>query len=273
MLGEKLPIMDGTPHTKLPVFGKHYWRVSEKVPGYGADLTLFCFVDDCCIRSAGWIKWNPDYKTIYVDVRNLKGTVSSKDKYATTNNKTGFSLVIKHLQEDDLNIIYSCSYGFKNSLGKLLHHSEVFKVDETTTHFADERTTTNFKDETSISHFKDETSISHFKEVTDETATALITNAYYRESENNSKSVKIICIVGAVVAVLAIIFIVKFYQRRRLASRNRRKSSEEGQVAQNQLLEKRKEEESANGTTKLGECLNSDDSEDCKSIPYSESSC
>lgn len=56
-------------------------------------------------------------------------------------------------------------------------------VDETTTtHFADERTTTNFKDETSISHFK---------EVTDETATALNTNAYYSESENNSKSVKI----------------------------------------------------------------------------------
>ncbi|CAC5423180.1 unnamed protein product [Mytilus coruscus] len=179
----KLPIVVSSPHTKLPVFGKHYWRVSEKVPGYGADLTLFCFVDDCCCRPAGWIKWNPDYKTIYLDVRNFKGTVSSKDKYATTYNKTGFSLVIKHLQEDDLNIIYSCSYGFKNSLGKLLHHSEVFKDETTTTHFADERTTTNFKDETSISLFK---------EVTDETATDLNTNSYYSESENNSKSVKII---------------------------------------------------------------------------------
>ncbi|CAC5403164.1 unnamed protein product [Mytilus coruscus] len=189
----------GNVNVKLGDFGKPYWRVNEKVPGYGADLTLFCFVDDCCSKAAGWIKWNPDYKTIYLDVRNSRGTASSKDKYAATTNNTGFFLVIKNLQEDDLDIRYSCSYGFKNSLDKLLHNSEVFKgsniqLGKILKLQQDETTTTNVKDETPTTYFKDETTTTYFKEVTtkDETATDLKTHTYSTERENNSELVEII---------------------------------------------------------------------------------
>lgn len=89
-------------------------------------MTLFCIVDNCCVKLAGWIKFVPNYKTIYLDVRDSTESTSTKDKYAASTNSTGFSLVIKNLQKEDLNIKYACAYGFEKSQEKLLLQSDVF---------------------------------------------------------------------------------------------------------------------------------------------------
>ncbi|VDI61512.1 Hypothetical predicted protein [Mytilus galloprovincialis] len=106
--------------------GEPVWRVNEKVSGYGDNLTLFCLIDDCCTKAAGWIKFDPVYKTIYLDVRNSKNN-TSKDKYAATISNTGFSLVIKNIQKEDINIKYSCLYGFEKSRKKILSQSDAFR--------------------------------------------------------------------------------------------------------------------------------------------------
>lgn len=90
-------------------------------------MTLFCLVDDCCIETAGWIKFDPGYNTIYLDVRESKINTSTNEKYTATTNSSGFSLVIKKVQKEDFNINYSCSYGFEKSPKKLLLQSDVFK--------------------------------------------------------------------------------------------------------------------------------------------------
>ncbi|VDI21992.1 Hypothetical predicted protein [Mytilus galloprovincialis] len=112
------------------IHGELDWVVNERVSGYGDNVTLFCLVDDCCKKVSGWIKFDPDYKTIFLDVRDFKHKTSKIDKYAATTNRTGFGLVIKNVRQDDFNIKYLCSYGFKKSSQKVLSKSDVFKVDE-----------------------------------------------------------------------------------------------------------------------------------------------
>ncbi|CAG2198521.1 unnamed protein product [Mytilus edulis] len=60
--------------------GEPDWIVNEKVSGYGEHLTLFCLIDDCCIQEAGWVKFDPDYETIYLDVRNSKYYTSTENR-------------------------------------------------------------------------------------------------------------------------------------------------------------------------------------------------
>lgn len=106
--------------------GEPDWIVNKRVSGYGDNLTLFCLIDDCCTKAGGWIKFDPDYETIYLDVRNSKNT-TPKDKYAATTNNNGFSLVIKNIQKEDINIKYLCLYGFEKSRQKVLRQSDAFK--------------------------------------------------------------------------------------------------------------------------------------------------
>ncbi|CAC5417600.1 unnamed protein product [Mytilus coruscus] len=123
----------GRSHNSLHIYvikGELDWIVNEKVSGYGDNLTLFCLIDECCTKAAGWIKFDPDYKTIYLDVQNSKND-TSKDKYAATTNSTGFSLVIKKLQKGDIDIKYSCVYGFEKSREKVLFQSDAIRDDET----------------------------------------------------------------------------------------------------------------------------------------------
>ncbi|XP_076076439.1 uncharacterized protein LOC143047284 [Mytilus galloprovincialis] len=110
--------------------GEPDWIVNERVSGYGEHLTLFCLIDDCCTQEAGWVKYDPDYETIYLDVRNSK-YYTSTDKYAATTNSTGFSLTIKNIQKEDINIEYACVYGFDKSRKKVLLQSDVFRDEET----------------------------------------------------------------------------------------------------------------------------------------------
>ncbi|CAG2230039.1 unnamed protein product [Mytilus edulis] len=67
--------------------GEPDWIVNERVSGYGEHLTLFCLIDDCCTQEAGWVKYDPDYETIYLDVRNSKYYTSTEKYAATTNNE------------------------------------------------------------------------------------------------------------------------------------------------------------------------------------------
>ncbi|CAC5412783.1 unnamed protein product [Mytilus coruscus] len=92
--------------------------VLQKVSKFGEDLSLICLVEDCCKKRAGWGKWIPNFATIFIDVRDL--TMSKKSKYTGLERRNGFLLIIRRLNESDLNIDYSCTYGFEVSKKQVL---------------------------------------------------------------------------------------------------------------------------------------------------------
>ncbi|CAC5389203.1 HMCN [Mytilus coruscus] len=105
--------------------GQVEWTVEDKVSSFGQNLTLFCAVDDCCSAFSGWVLWNydgRDYRPLAIDLRNFRSS-----KYAGDLRKDGFTLVLKHLTETDMNRNYSCTYGSIVSEKKLLVIEEAFK--------------------------------------------------------------------------------------------------------------------------------------------------
>lgn len=96
---------------------------------YGDDLSLFCQVDNCCLEEAGWGKWTHknELVTIFIDMRDIDAAESSK--YAGETNMSGFSLVIRNLSREDLNIAYSCTYGFHVSQKKILYGIDAFRCE------------------------------------------------------------------------------------------------------------------------------------------------
>lgn len=111
--------------------GEIQWTIDRKIVSYGHDLVLFCKVDDCCKDQAGW---SVNYNTIYLDVRRINVTVNAK--YDAAVNRTGFSLIIRRVTENDINKPYFCSHGFENSIPKLLGEADAFMspdLPETTT--------------------------------------------------------------------------------------------------------------------------------------------
>ncbi|XP_071147845.1 uncharacterized protein [Mytilus edulis] len=106
------------------------WEVKKKVFHYGEDLSLSCCVHNCCQEAAGWGKWtNNELTTIFIDVKYLH--VDNNSKYDGGINETEFLLVIRNITEFDLNINYSCTYGFKIGHKKMLLETDVF-FEETT---------------------------------------------------------------------------------------------------------------------------------------------
>jgi hypothetical protein len=87
--------------------GQLQWIVKEKVTDYGQDLTLFCPVGNCCSEPPGWFV-GPE--TIILDVRTFSN--DPKVRYHGTYDTDGFGVVIRNLSEADLNVTYSCIYGF-----------------------------------------------------------------------------------------------------------------------------------------------------------------
>lgn len=96
---------------------------------YGDDLSLVCHVDNCCLDSAGWGKWTTknELNTIFIDVTDLDSNDNSK--YAGGTHLNGFSLLIRNVSSDDLNIAYSCTYGFLVSKKKLLLRTDAFRCE------------------------------------------------------------------------------------------------------------------------------------------------
>lgn len=94
------------------------------VADYGQNLTLFCKVDNCCIKDSGWVQWNYDsidFRTLIIDVTGFRN-----EKYSGKKIQDGFTLVISRFNETDLNRNYSCTYGGKTGAKKLLLKEEAF---------------------------------------------------------------------------------------------------------------------------------------------------
>lgn len=102
------------------------WKIEKKAKQYGADIRLSCQVGNCCKKSAGWGKWTSDdqFNTIFIDVKDLHNEESLK--YGGGTDETGFFLIIRNITRDDLNIQYSCTYGFLVSKKKMLLEKDAF---------------------------------------------------------------------------------------------------------------------------------------------------
>ena len=99
--------------------------VNGGISEYGQELTLFCRVENCCNKSTGWVKLEPELNTIFIDSRKITPTNTSK--YGSSITPDGFTLVIRNLTTDDLNKKYSCSHGFQRSLEIFISEENIFK--------------------------------------------------------------------------------------------------------------------------------------------------
>ena len=102
--------------------GELHWVVTEKVSSYGQSLTLFCSVDNCCNKTAGW---RNESMTIFIDIKKYPDDPNLK--YGRTYNESGFGLIIRNLSETDVNKTYECTYGFDRSQHQYLLQEDVFK--------------------------------------------------------------------------------------------------------------------------------------------------
>ena len=84
------------------------WKVRDTSPKLGQSLTLFCKVDNFTVDET--IRWygGPDNKPLM----SGSGISTDKAKYHTAIEKNGFILTILNLTVKDLNVSYTCSYGF-----------------------------------------------------------------------------------------------------------------------------------------------------------------
>lgn len=104
--------------------GKLDWTIQNKISVYGQDLTLICNVPDCCSKEAGWEAWTQKLRTIFIDIRDLSFT--SNSKYTGDVYNFGYSLVIRNVSMEDVNIMYSCVYGDERSDKKMLIEKDIF---------------------------------------------------------------------------------------------------------------------------------------------------
>ncbi|XP_052073626.1 serine/threonine-protein phosphatase 6 regulatory ankyrin repeat subunit B-like [Mytilus californianus] len=106
----------------LQVSGVLEWTVVRKVTDYGQNVTLFCNVSNCCPKYSGWDMWTPEQRTLFIDVK----TAHPNKKYDGKATKDGYTLVIKNLTKQDLNVSYSCLYGVTFGERKFLLEEDVF---------------------------------------------------------------------------------------------------------------------------------------------------
>ncbi|XP_076105821.1 uncharacterized protein LOC143074157 [Mytilus galloprovincialis] len=106
----------------IQVSGVLEWTVTGKATDYGQNVTLFCHVPNCCPKDAGWDRWTPVQRTLFIDVK----TGRSNKKYDGKAEKDGYTLIIQNLTKDDLNVSYSCLYGVTLGQSKFLLEEDVF---------------------------------------------------------------------------------------------------------------------------------------------------
>lgn len=88
-----------------------FWELSSYPAVFGQDVKLFCnasSIGDCCKTKSR--RWNggPEQVTLTLN------EISSSSKYTSTMVVDGFTLVIRDFSEKDINILYTCSYGFQH---------------------------------------------------------------------------------------------------------------------------------------------------------------
>lgn len=106
------------------ISGKLHWTIENKISDYGQNLTLMCSVVNCCSKAAGWEVWEPTLRTLFIDIRNW--TVPATSKYTGDVHNFGYTLVIRNVSQEDLNITYTCVYGVERSDKKMLIESDIF---------------------------------------------------------------------------------------------------------------------------------------------------
>lgn len=101
----------------LIYFIKVSWKVVTSV-GLGCEVKLFCNVsgfDECCASNTR--RWS---RTVDAEpkVLTFNGVSTYPDKFTEDLKPTGFNLVIKNLNQSDVDVFYTCSYGFSSSESK-----------------------------------------------------------------------------------------------------------------------------------------------------------
>lgn len=96
------------------------WKVVTPV-GLGCDVNLFCNAsgfDECCTSNTR--QWSRTVMRVDVKptVLTLNGVSSYPDKFIEVLKPTGFNLIIKNLNKSDVDVFYTCSYGFYSSKSK-----------------------------------------------------------------------------------------------------------------------------------------------------------
>lgn len=102
--------------------GELKWEVYKKIAEYGEEVVLFCNAPGCCSDSAGWNRLN---SPIFLNIANLRYNESTK--YDARYGQSGFFLFIRQFSKEDVNVTYSCTYGFKISNPSILNTAMVFR--------------------------------------------------------------------------------------------------------------------------------------------------
>lgn len=100
-----------------------FWTLSSPPAAFGSDVQLFCNGSDfadCCLSKPR--RWNggPAQLTLTLNEKSFF------PKYKSTIETNGFSLIIHNFSDSDVNIRYSCSYGFQQ-YDQVLHLDENFE--------------------------------------------------------------------------------------------------------------------------------------------------
>lgn len=96
------------------------WKVVTPV-GLGCDVKLFCNAsgfEECC--SSNIRRWSRTKDSVNNKQTTLmrNGVSSYPDKFTEDLKPNGFNLVIKNLNQSDIDVFYTCSYGFYKSESK-----------------------------------------------------------------------------------------------------------------------------------------------------------
>lgn len=86
------------------------------------DTELFCYVTgfDSEVRT-----WKRGYEQ---DLLTYNGATVNAMKFKETTYSNGFGLVIKHLAEEDVNMPYTCTYGFYEYTGDFTVNEQTFQL-------------------------------------------------------------------------------------------------------------------------------------------------
>lgn len=103
------------------------WTVDQKITQYGENLTLLCHVPNCCPKYAGWHSVDGDgiHHTLVIDIKSHKTAASSK--YDGEVKSNGYTLIIRNLTKQDLNVSYACVYGSTIGSPLILSETDLFK--------------------------------------------------------------------------------------------------------------------------------------------------
>ena len=86
---------------------------------------MFCEIENCCNKSVGWEIWDPKFRTLFIDVRNIPNNTTGK-YIAEKAAENGYRFKIQNFNKEDLNKGHSCSYKFDRGEKILLQENDVF---------------------------------------------------------------------------------------------------------------------------------------------------